>query len=150
VIIIDTNALVILLIGLIDPGLFKTHKRTSIYEAEDYNDLVDVIGDVKKLIVLPNVWTETDNLLNDFGGNYKHPYIVNITQLINLTYEKFFDSSTGAQSDYFFELGLTDSLILECARECELLITSDSKLSDYATANNIKVYDMVRMRNDRL
>jgi hypothetical protein len=35
-ILIDTNALVVLLIGLIDPKLFKTHKRVSIYEEEDF------------------------------------------------------------------------------------------------------------------
>jgi len=71
-ILIDANALVVLLIGIIDPRLFKTHKTTSIYEEQDYYDLLAIIGDLKNLVVLPNVWTEVDNLLNNFSGNYKY------------------------------------------------------------------------------
>lgn len=104
-IIIDTNALVVFLVGLIDIRLFKTHKRTSLYESEDFNNLVNVIGDIEQLLVLPNVWTETDNLLNDFGGNYKYPYIEKITELISSTYEMFMSSSQATGSDFFFELG---------------------------------------------
>lgn len=53
-------------------------------------------------------------------------------------------------SDGFNDLGLTDSLILEYAKNCKLLITSDSQLSDYARANGIEVYDMVKSRNEKL
>lgn len=35
-ILIDTNALVVLIVGLLDTGLLNRHKRTSIYEIEDF------------------------------------------------------------------------------------------------------------------
>ena len=133
-----------------DTKLLKTHKRTSIYEESDYYDLLTVIGDINQLLVLPNVWTETDNLLNNFSGNYKYPYITTITSMIKSTYEKFVGSSVATECEYFLELGITDSLILACAKDCDMLITSDSELSDYAIASNIKVYDMVKVRNERL
>jgi rRNA-processing protein FCF1 len=149
-ILIDTNALVVLLIGLIDPRLFKTHDKTSIYEEQDFVDLLDVIGSFDKLIVLPNVWTEADNLLNKFSGHYKDKYIENLTKVIKGTTEKFLESIIATGSGGFYDLGLTDSLLLEYGRECKLLITSDSTLSDYAIANDIKVYDMKKSRNQRL
>lgn len=31
-----------------------------------------------------------------------------------------------------------------------LIITSDSMLSDYATANGIEVYDLVKIKNEKL
>ncbi len=149
-ILIDTNALVVLLVGLIDTRLFKTHDKTSIYDEEDFQDLISVIGEIKKLVVLPNVWTEVDNLLNRFSGNYKFQYVDTISHTIRSTTEKFLASKKAIESKSFYDLGLTDSLLLEYAKDCKLLITSDSKLSDYAIANGIAVYDMVKSRNERL
>ena len=148
-ILIDTNALVVLLIGHIDSKLINKHKRTSIYEEQDFYDLLSIIGS-DKVVVLPNIWTEVDNLLNNFGGNHKYQYIVKIIEMMKSTSEKFIDSLIGAESDSFIDLGLTDSLILKYAKECKLLVTSDSRLSDYAVANGIKVYDLVKNRNERL
>jgi hypothetical protein len=50
----------------------------------------------------------------------------------------------------FFELGLTDSGVLEICKECDFLITGDSKLADYASAFGIQVVDLVKIRNTRL
>ncbi len=149
-ILIDTNSLIIFLIGLIDPKLIKSHKRTSIYEEQDFNDLVSFIGDIKKLVVLPNVWTEVDNLLNDFNRGHKENYIEEITNTIKLTSEIYLTSEVATKSDGFYDLGLTDSLLLEHSKNCELLITSDSKLSDYAIANGVQVFDLVKSRNERM
>ena len=147
---IDANALVILLLGLMDPKIIRTHKRTSIYEEQDFYDLASLIGNIESLIVLPNVWTEVDNLLNNFTRGHKEKYIKEIINTIKLTTEKFLDSKTGSESFGFYDLGLTDSLLLEYSKECELLITSDSRLSDYAIANGITVYDIVKNRNERI
>lgn len=149
-ILIDTNALVILLVGLIDPRLFKHHNRTSIYDEQDFYDLLAQIGTFNNLVVLPNVWTEADNLLNNFSGRYKDRYVEEITKTIKASTEKFLASATATESISFFDLGLTDSLLLEYAKECKLLITSDSSLSDYAVGYGIQVYDMVKSRNQRL
>lgn len=149
-ILIDANSLIVLLIGAIDPKLIASHKRTSIYEEEDYANLLRVIGSLDKLIVLPNIWAEVDNLLNSFSGNYKWRYVQAFRKLIQLTSEKYIQSSTATENIHFFDIGLTDSLILELGKECELLITSDSKLSDFAKAEGIKVYDLVEIRNQRL
>jgi hypothetical protein len=149
-ILIDTNALVVLLVGLMDTNLIGKHKRTSIYEEQDFIDLISIIGNLDKLIVLPNVWTETDNLLNNFGGEQKYLYITKTIETMRMSTEKFVDSIKGVENHTFYDLGLTDSLLLQYAQDCELLITSDSALSDYAIANSIRVYDMVKNRNERL
>ncbi len=148
--IIDSNALVVLLVGLTDPRLFKNHRRTSIYDENDFYELQDVIGDVSEMIVLPNVWTEVDNLLNDFSGNYKYSYISIFANLLRVSKEVYIPSDVAVEKYEFYDLGLTDSLILEKASTCQLLITSDSRLSDYAIANGIEVYDLVKAKNNKL
>ena len=147
---IDTNSLLILLVGLIDPKLINKHSRTSIYEEQDFLDLLQLIGDFNDLVVLPNVWTEVDNLLNGFNRGHKESYVVHITNTINSTTEKFLESKNAVKNISFYDLGLTDSLLLEYSKDCELLITSDSNLSDYAIANEIEVFDLVKNRNNRI
>lgn len=39
-ILIDSNSLVVLILGLIDPELINTHKKTSIYDEEDFYKLL--------------------------------------------------------------------------------------------------------------
>lgn len=149
-ILIDSNALVILLVGLVDPNLFSNHKRTSIYDNKDFNDLVSIIGSFEQLVVLPNVWTETDNLLNSFSGDHKYVYIQKIKDLIKGTTEVFVPTIEATKIDFFYELGVTDCSLLTYAKQCKLFITSDSALSDYAIASNIVVYDLVKNKNSRL
>ena len=149
-ILIDTNALILLLIGLMNPKLIPKHKRTSIYEEDDFHQLVSVIGHLEQLVVLPNVWTEVDNLLNSFSNELKYQYIIRIKALIQTTSEQYLESIKGIENGAFLDLGLTDSLLLLYAKNCQLLITSDSRLSDYAIANNIRVFDVIKNRNDRL
>lgn len=149
-ILVDTNALVVLLVGLMDTNLLGKHKRTSIYDKEDFDNLLATIGDFKNIVTLPNIWTEVDNLLNDFNGNYKYSYINQITTIIKETSETYLKTKQVCDNYNFIDLGLTDTLIIELAKECNLLITSDSRLSDYAMANGIKVYDLVRTKNEQL
>ena len=151
-ILIDANALVLLVIGLIDKSLISRNKRTSIYSKKDHEDLLLAIGSLGRLVVLPNVWTEVDNLLNRLTGNYKWPYISLVRSLIEQTTEEYLASMTGINSDYFISEGLTDSLLIELGKEkrYDFLITGDSALSDIAIANGIKVYDTVQRRNENL
>lgn len=128
--------------------LIDTHKRTSIYTKKDYADLLYVIDKIENLIILPNIWTEVDNLLNNFSGNYKWQYVNKIREIISISSEHYYSSKFASNHDYFFNIGLTDSLILEIAKDCEFIITSDSQLSDIAIANGIKVYDMIKKRNE--
>ncbi|WP_291134368.1 hypothetical protein [Flavobacterium sp. UBA7663] len=146
-ILIDSNSLIILLLGLIDENLIGQHKRASIYTKEDFKNLVIAIQDFKKLIVLPQVWAEADNLLNNFSGNHKYQYISNLKHIIEQSTEKYLEIKSLLKNENLLAVGITDSLIIEIAKDCEYVITSDSKLSDLIIANGISVYDMVQVRN---
>ena len=148
-ILIDSNSLIVLVLGMIDPSLIEKNKRTSIYSHKDFEQLLEVIVDFKNLVVLPNIWTEVDNLLNRMPGRHRYTYVQTLMMLTKETTEQFLQSKVAIESPSFFDLGLTDSA-LEVARECELLMTSDSKLSDHALALGINVYDLVAVRNSRL
>lgn len=148
--IIDSNSLLVLILGLMKPSLVGTHKKTSIYDEKDFYNLLEVIGTLDSLVVLPNIWTEVDNLLNRFNKGYKKLYIQKIIQIIKETSEVYLNSSSVEGKSEFYDLGLTDTLILEHGRNCELLITSDSTLSDYAHGYGIIVFDMKKSATEKL
>lgn len=150
-ILIDTNAFIILVLGIIDKTLINKHKRTSIYSDTDYDNLINFIGDdLSKILVIPNIWTEVDNLLNNTLANYKYQYYLTIKQLFNNTTEQYFETKKLTKSLYLDQVGITDSIIIEIAKKCKCIVTGDSRLSDIAIANGIKVYDLVELRNRSL
>jgi rRNA-processing protein FCF1 len=147
---VDANALILLIVGLMDKSLISTHKRTSIYASIDFENLVFLIGDLEKVVTTPNVLTEVDNLLNNFQKGHRWAYYQVLRELISKSTEKFLESKKIIEVNPFFELGLTDTGILEISKNCDFLITGDSKLADYANALGIKVVDLVKIRNERL
>ena len=48
----------------------------------------------------------------------------------------------------FYDLGITDSIVLLMAKECDLLISGDSKLCDYARSLELPLIDFKGMVND--
>ena len=149
-VLIDTNSLLVLIIGLIDKKQITTHKRTSVFEEEDFETLLTYISDLGKLVVLPNIWTEVDNLLNGFSGDLKWNYVKTLKRVTSQSTEKYLSTFSALERLEFWDLGLTDTLLLQVANQCELLITSDSKLADYAKAMNVNTLDLVEQRNIRL
>jgi rRNA-processing protein FCF1 len=147
---VDTNALILLIVGLIDKTLISSHKRTSIYEPIDFENLKVLIGDLEKVVTTPNVLTEVDNLLNNFQKGHRWMYYQVIREIIGKSSEKFIESKKIIELNPFFEVGLADTGVLELSKNCDFLITGDSKLADYANAFGIKVVDLVKIRNERL
>lgn len=150
-IIIDANSLLVLVLGLMNPNLINSHRRASIYDIDDFDFLLNSIGDLGNLVIFPNVWTELDNLLNDFHGNMKEQY-VNILKIVSQnSTEKYISTNIGVDFYAFYDLGLTDSIILYFATTypCDYVITSDSKLSDYLIANQVRVVDLVKYKNKK-
>lgn len=86
--------------------------------------------------------------MNNFSGERKYLYVKKITELIKTSTEQYLQSELATQENYFISLGITDSLIIKLGKECKILITSDSQLSDYAIANGIEVYDMKKVKNN--
>jgi hypothetical protein len=104
-IVIDTNTLILLIIGNIDTRLFSRHERTSIYDEDDYKFLCDFTKG-KKLITAPNVWTEVDNLLNKtFSRNYKDRYHEIMNEFIVNCIEVYKPSKVFIKKNEFYTLG---------------------------------------------
>lgn len=150
-VLVDTNCLIIYVLGIINPILINTNKNTSIYDESDFYLLLELIKSPDNLLILPNIWTEVDNLLNrNLTGNNKYLYFERIKSVMQENVEKYIESIEATNDANFYQLGITDTLILKEAKNCELLITSDGDLSHRASAQGIKVFDLAKYKNEQI
>ena len=66
-IIIDTNILLLYLIGRVDRERIPRLKRTAQFTSEDYDILLELVSKFKKVIATPNILTEVNSLANQLG-----------------------------------------------------------------------------------
>jgi predicted nucleic acid-binding protein len=149
-VIIDSNIFILFLAGQINENKIEKYTRNSLYTKEDYYLLLNILTEYDKIITSPNILTEVDNILNRITGEDKYKYLVLVKSIYKQTIEKYIKTETVAQNWFFDSLGITDSSLLMMAKDCELLISGDSSLCDYAKSLNIKTFDFKEYINSKL
>ncbi|WP_248804928.1 PIN domain-containing protein [Pseudomonas sp. MWU13-2100] len=126
-IIIDTNLLVLLIVGLYDPQYIPNHRRLGDYSPEDFEILMLFIDD-HEIVVTTSVLTEASNLLWYTSEPHKHNIRHLLAAFIASATEHRPESITTAKSAHFLKLGLTDAGILELPADSGLILTVDLDL----------------------
>lgn len=148
--VIDTEPLILYVVGMINKNYIGQSRKTSIYNRLDFELLQNAIGNISNLLVPPNVWTETDNHLNNIVGQYNFIYYELLKNFIANSTEKYIKTNNIINESTFSLLGITDTILLKLAKTTGNLITADSKLSNYARSNGINVYDLKEVVNSRI
>ncbi len=136
---IDTNLLILLFVGLRDPQRIRTDKRTQKYVPEDHDTLVKILNIFEKVITTPNILTEVSNLLDadsfeDFAeglGSFEEYYL---------------SSADLAKTVEFRKFGMTDKGIRHLAADQYLVLTDDFRLSQYLQSNNVDTLNFNHIR----
>ena len=147
---VDTNALTLLLLGATNINYIESHPKLSVYTKEDYLLLQSYVCSPHRIVTTPNIWTETDNHCNGLNGSDRYSYLGLFRKIVSDSLEKFVTTNDAVKSDYFLPVGLADCITLDAAQECDLLITGDSQLADYARGLSIEVVDLKLVANIRL
>ncbi len=132
---IDTNLLVLLLVGSVDRNLIARHRRTRNFVPEDYDRLIAMIDTLDRVFVTPNTLTETSNLLN---GSQDLRLMKQLNILTQQAVEVYVSSQVAANNGVFNHLGLTDAVLLEAISVSRPLITVDFDLYGAALAKGDK------------
>lgn len=125
---LDTNVLILFLVGKASRGFIDKHMRTSGFIARDYDLLLDWMGKVDAYITLPHVLTETSNLLQKHSGPIRDEPNRLLKVFIESARELRPSSVTGAVLHSYPRLGLTDSMIISILNDDISILTSDLKL----------------------
>jgi len=126
---LDTNLLVLLVVGSVDRGQVERHRRTKRFTVEDYDRLVRLLEGLEQVFVTPNTLTEASNLLERRGDPR---FLRQLRRLIEVSHEIVVVSAEAAAAPAFERLGLTDAALLQAISNRRPLLTVDLDL--YAAA----------------
>ena len=126
-VLVDTNLLVLFLVGRVNRRRILNFKRTGDFTIEDYDLLARLIAWFGKLIATPHVLSQVSDL-TDLTGNE----LTAIRELFKVLVEKVeesYDTSRLLVGDPAFKrLGLTDATIATVCSRGVLVLTADAEL----------------------
>ncbi len=143
---IDSNLLLLYVVGKYSPEKIAKFKRTSVYTVDDYLFLEKVVRFFKMVVTTPNILTEVSNLAGQLPERIKKEYFDEFRKEIVVLNEEYIESRVVCNIEQFPKLGLTDVGIIETARGNYLVLTDDFPL--YNTLLNLDI-DAVNINHIR-
>lgn len=149
-IVIDTNLLVLLVVGLTDRKLIDKHKRLQQFEQDDFDLLISLLAKFDQIFVTPHIVTETCNLISQIGDPAKSLVREKLAFLLDTLKEEFQPSSEVAKHNSFLRLGLADCAILDLIKTETPFVTADLGLYLAASKVNHNAVNFTHLRSPRL
>ncbi len=125
---IDSNLLVLLVVGRVGRDLITKHRRLREYTADDYDILDKLLRPVDQVFVTPNTLTEASNLLGLHADPERSRFFDMLRFIIQGSQEVVVASVEASSNDEFRRLGLTDAALLEVITAEAPLLTVDFDL----------------------
>ena len=126
--VLDTNMLLVFIVGSVDPNLLGITKRVKEYRPADYEIIVTYLGFFNDVILLPTIVSETSNLLDQMWGERRKLCMTLLADLTQTSNEIYVRSGLAATQPEYMELGITDASILCVLNEDTYLLTADLAL----------------------
>src|SRR5438477_8584458 len=127
-VLIDSNLLLLLLVGLCDIDWISGFKRTQQYRSLDFDILHRLVSRFERIVTSPNVATEVNGLANQLRDNWRRVFAAEFKRRIAVMEERYIGSTAASSEEHFPEFGLTDAVSLRAAREGYLVLTDDAPL----------------------
>ena len=146
-IVVDTNLLLLYLIGSFDQEIIIKFKRTQVYTKEDFVTLSKFL---KHFVIIsnPNIITEISNLSDTLNRQTEYRlfnFFKNALSSFNESYCKTAEVST---NQAFIKFGLTDSTIYDLADKGFLVLTDDFPLFGYLLNTGKTVINFNHIRTE--
>jgi hypothetical protein len=148
--ILDTNLLVLFVVGTASRGYISSHKRLTEFVPQDYDCLLEIISRAKTVLVTPNTLSETSNLAAYIAEPAKGKVMSVLGKLIADSQELYVKSSEAAATQEFVRLGLTDAALI-CAGEGDaVVLTTDLDLHSAVLARGKESVNFNHLRDQYL
>ena len=121
---IDTNLLVLFVVGTVNRGRIETFKRTRQYTRSDYDLLLRVLSGFERQYTVAHVMAEVSNLTDLSGPERQRARLV-LRKTIELMEEPPMPSQQAAGDRLYEPLGLVDAAISAVARAHNCTVLTD-------------------------
>ena len=148
-IIIDTNLMILYLVGKHNPDQIKSFKRTQPYTKDDFILLNRFIKFFKTLLTTPNILTEVSNLTSSLDEQTGVKFFVSFKKLIGTLKEEYINSIIASEGKVFSKFGLTDAAIAELANGNYLVLTEDLNLYCFLVRIGVDVINLNHIRSQQ-
>lgn len=145
---IDTNLLLLLLIGSLNPSLIRKEKITANqgFDEGDFNQLRDFAVTFQRLVTTPHILTEVSNHTDKIKDANHGKFFQQFISLIGKLDEYSEASKLLAKTETFARFGLTDTAISHLANESILVLTIDFPLAGYLHKKGVNVINFNKVR----
>lgn len=124
-VLVDTNLLLVLMVGRADRSYLAAHKRTRDYDSADVDVLEALVGAYDGIATAPHVLSEASNLLRQIGNPARDRIQEELRSFILSCAERSIASALGCLHEEYFALGLTDAVVLTA---CAISGTDDQRI----------------------
>lgn len=148
-VLLDTNLLMLLLVGVYDRDqVERTGRIRDRFRAEDFDILVAVLDQFETRVTTPHVLTETSNLLaQQLSGYVKNEVFAIFARLASTDWQEEREASSALVNVPEFPwLGLTDVAISKAARDSYLVLTDDAPLANHLGRLQVDVLNFTYLR----
>jgi predicted nucleic acid-binding protein len=145
-VLIDTNVLLLHIIGEADPKIIGKHKSVAnIFDARAFHTLQAYLLGFQKIDTLPWILAETSNLLRQHRDPEKQKLIETFERFVALSTESVFPSAKASVDPSHRRLGLIDAAILCSAKRQTTILTTDLDLFLEATRRKITAVNFTHL-----
>lgn len=140
-ILLDTNILLLYLVGTFDQRILRTFKRTALFSENDFIILLKLLEVFEVKVTTPHILTEVSNL---FGNRYDLNY--SLQAYITIVREIFTAGEKIGKNENFVEFGMADTAILEISKDSYLVLTDDKRFYGLLINNRIDAITFDELR----
>ncbi len=138
--IIDTNLLILLIVGRYNINLISGHKKLGRYDKHDYNFVNFIAGKAKVIYLTPGIISEVTNHLNPSDKNYSN-YFRKLISILEFFQEEYKNKNVILKLSFFPKLGYTDSTIIDLSIQEKCLVLTDDREMVLELRKN-KIYEL--------
>lgn len=146
---IDSNLLLLYIVGSYSGGQVEKFKRTRKCSSDDFDVISQIVNYFSRVITTPNILTEVSNLsgqLPEQPINMKVDYFQEFAIKICGLDENYEPSREICKTNYFKKFGLTDSGIISLSKSKYLVLTDDFPLVGMLEKLSIDVINFNHIR----
>ena len=121
---VDTNLLILFIVGSVNRNRIESFKRTRQYSQEDYELLLRVLERFTPLYTVAHVLAEVSNL-TDLAGHERLQARHVLKQAVAILREPEMSSIRAAQTSFYEDFGLVYAAIAAVAREHKCAVITD-------------------------
>jgi len=145
-IVLDTNILLLLVVGEYDPDLIPRFKRTRQFAQEDFKTLVRLLAYFRVRLTTPTILAEVNSLANQLAEPARGKCLIKFAAGIAVLAEHYEPSASLAALPMFGRFGLTDGAIMRLAEQKLLVLTDDFRLAQYLSSAGVDVINFNHVR----